>query len=125
MYDNGQGVPQDYAKAAEWFREAAEQGHLNARFNLALMYGDGQGVPKDYAADQGYAKAQNNLGVVYANGQGVTQDYVQAHMWFNLAAAQGIEVARENRDILAKKMTPADISKAQAMAREWLEKHQE
>ena len=34
-------------------------------------------------------------------------------------------VGRENRDIMAKKMTPADISKAQAMAREWMEKHQE
>ena len=58
-------------------------------------------------------------------GEGVPQDYVQAHMWFNLAAAQGNVVGRKNRDIVAKKMTSADISKAQAMAREWLEKHQE
>ena len=26
MYDNGEGVPQDYAEAAKWYRLAAEQG---------------------------------------------------------------------------------------------------
>ncbi len=62
---------------------------------------------------------------MYGDGHGVTQDYVQAHMWFNLAAAQGDESGRENRDKVVELMTPADISKAQAMAREWLEKHQE
>ena len=41
----------------------------------------------------------------------------------NLAAAQDNEDAGKNRDIVAEKMTPADISKAQAMAREWMEKH--
>ena len=61
---------------------------------------------------------------MYAKGQGVTQDYVQAHFWSNLAAAQGHDTARKNLDIIAKQMTPSDISKAQAMAREWLETHQ-
>ena len=26
MYDNGEGVPQDYAEAVKWYRLAAEQG---------------------------------------------------------------------------------------------------
>ena len=43
----------------------------------------------------------------------------KAHMWFNLAAAQGIELASKNRDIIANKMTPAQISEAQRLAREW------
>ena len=98
MYDNGQGVPQDYAAAASWYRKAAEQGDAVAQVNLGVMYRDGQGVPQDYAAavswyrkaaEQGYANAQFNLGLMYANGQGVPQDYVTAHMWFNLAAASG------------------------------------
>ena len=55
--------------------------------------------------------------------EGVLQDYVQAHMWFNLAAALGSKKAIKNRDIAAERMTPADISKAQRMAREWLEAH--
>ena len=46
-------------------------------------------------------------------------------MWFNIAAAMGREDARELRDVVAEKMTPADISMAQALAREWMEEHQE
>ena len=45
---------------------------------------------------------------MYNLGESVSQDYVQAHMWFNLAAAQGSKKGRENRDIVAKKMTPAE-----------------
>ncbi len=30
MYANGQGVPQDYAEAARWYRMAAEQGDASA-----------------------------------------------------------------------------------------------
>ncbi len=56
---------------------------------------------------------------MYMNGTGVTQDYVQAHMWFNLAAVKGDETATKNRDIVAKKMTPAQIAAAQRLAREW------
>ncbi len=56
---------------------------------------------------------------MYHNGRGVTQDYVQAHMWFNLAAARGLKFPEKRRDRLAKKMTPAQIAEAQKLAREW------
>ena len=48
------------------------------------------------------------------------QDYVQAHMWWNLAATHGNKTAVKNRDIVAKKMTPAKIAEAQRMARDWV-----
>ena len=127
MYYSGQGVPQDYAEAEKWWRLAAEQGDAPAQYNLASMYEDGQGVPQDYveavkwfrlAADQGNAKAQNNLGVIYEYGRGVLQDNVMAHMWYNIASANGHSKAGEWRDERAGLMTNADISKAQAMARE-------
>ncbi len=70
-------------------------------------------------AQQGDARAQYNLGVMYFMGRGVPQDDVQAHMWLNLAAKQGIERARKARDELAKKMTPAQLDEAQRLAREW------
>lgn len=55
---------------------------------------------------------------MYANGQGVAQDYVRAHMWFNLGAISGDSAdAASNRDIVAARMTPAQIAEAQAMAR--------
>ena len=62
MYDNGRGVPQDYAEALKWSR---------------------------LAADQGFAAAQYNLAFAYANGQGVPQDYTEAAKWSRLAADQG------------------------------------
>ena len=61
---------------------------------------------------------QYNLGVMYSNGNSVLQNNVMAHMWYNIASANGNEKAGEWRDEIGEKMTPADISKAQAMARE-------
>jgi TPR repeat protein len=62
-----------------------------------------------------------NLGLMYAKGVGVSQDYVQAHRWLSLAAVSGDDPqirdqATRARDALAAQMTPADISKAQALA---------
>jgi len=71
-------------------------------------------------AEQGVASAQFNLGFMYGEGQGVLQDHMIAHMWENLAAAQGNKPAAKNREITAKKMTPADLSIAQRLARECL-----
>ena len=135
MYYSGQGVPQDYGEAAKWYRLAAEQGNLIAQGNLGFMYYTGQGVPQDYgeaakwyrlAAEQGNATAQSNLGSMYHSGQGVPQDYVQAYMWVDVAASRFPPPAKEdrneavhNRDIVASKMTPAQIAEAQRLAREW------
>jgi TPR repeat protein len=71
------------------------------------------------AAEQGNARAQTNLGDMYANGRGVPQDYILAHMWFNLAAAQGDGDATKGRDMVEKKMTRAQIAEAQRLTREW------
>jgi len=122
----------DYTTALKEFAALAEQGNAYAQYNLGVMYDTGQGVPQDYkqavkwytkAAEQGKAEAQYNLGIKYAEGQGVPQDNVYAHMWFNLAAVDGSKDASKNRDIIAKRMTTADISKAQSLARECLKKN--
>ena len=49
MYDNGQGVLQDYKATSRWFRHAAEQGFAKAWYNLGVMHGNAQGVLQDYA----------------------------------------------------------------------------
>ncbi len=121
----------DYATARKELRPLAEQGNATAQFNLGAMYDFGKGVPQDdkeavgwyrLAAEQGDASAQNNLALMYFTGRGVPKDYVQARMWVNLAAAQGHEEARKAVDILAEKMTPAQIAEAQRLAREWTPK---
>jgi TPR repeat protein len=92
----GRGVPQEYAKAANWYQKAA---------------------------NQGVDTAQANLGFLYLNGLGVRQDYVIAHMWFNLAVAGGLTDATKNREAAAAKMTPVQIAEAQRLAREWKVTH--
>jgi TPR repeat protein len=133
-YAAGRGVPKDYANALKWYRSAAEQGNSAAQNNLGVMYGEGLGVPQNHAkalewyrkaAEQGNIFAQNNLGRYYAAGIGVPQDYVQAHAWFNLAASVGqhdagwqkeVRDALKSRNIVAAKMTPAQIDAAQRTA---------
>ncbi len=58
------------------------------------------------------------LGLIYSTGQGA--DLVQAHMWFNLAAARGSEAAKECRRELSDLMTRDAVAEAQRRAREWL-----
>jgi TPR repeat protein len=58
LYDLGDGVPQDYAVARQWYEQSAAQNHAAAQFNLGLLYANGHGVPQDYAmARQWYEKA--------------------------------------------------------------------
>ena len=68
-------------------------------------------------AEQGYASAQYNLGFMYAAGEGVLKDSVLAHMWSNIAGANGNANARELRDRLEGDMTRAEISRATELAR--------
>lgn len=96
MYEKGRGIPQDDAKAAEWY---------------------------DRAAALGNPFAQNNLGVLYKYGRGVPKDLVQSYKWFDLAASGYLpaESGHKDRAILnqqdiAPEMTPTEILKAQSLA---------
>ena len=46
-----------------------------------------------------------------------------AHMWFNIASANGHDKASTMRDYRASLMANADVSKAQKMARECLSRN--
>ena len=76
-YHNGNGVSQDYEKAAHWYTLAARQDNTKAMNNLAVLYTKGQGVEKDVrkaielfkkAAEQGGKVAQYNLADYYLTG---------------------------------------------------------
>ena len=62
MYEEGQGVAQNYAEAVRWYRKAADQGH---------------------------PLGQNSLGFMYEKGFGVAQNYSEAMRWYRKAADQG------------------------------------
>ncbi len=126
MYARGEGVAQDEAEAVRWYRLAAERGHAPTQYKLGRMYANGDGVLQDeaeavrlyrLAAKKGHARAQYDLGLSYANGAGVLKDPLLAHMWLNIAGANGNEDAREQRDILEQEMSRAEISRATELAR--------
>jgi localization factor PodJL len=94
-YADGDGVAQDWAEAARWFRLAAENGLGPAQHNLAVLYERGRGLEADpreaarwyeRAAAQGYAPSQFNLGIAHARGIGGAPDMERAVAWFERAA---------------------------------------
>ena len=74
-------------------------------------------------AEQGDADAQFNLGLMFGEGLGVAQDSIRALMWFTISASSGNETAAKGRDMVVKQATPAQIAKAQDLARECVAKN--
>lgn len=73
------------------------------------------------AAAQGDVSAYYDLGVAYSTGShGVDCDLIEAHKWFNLAAATGHAEAALCRADISDEMTAREIAEAQRRAREWL-----
>lgn len=104
-YDQGRGVQQSYARAAHWYRIAAQRGWAKAQLSLAVMYQLGQGVARSNtlavkwyrrAAKQGLADAQASLAALYASGEGVAKDIPAAKRWYRRAARQGSADAQLN-----------------------------
>ena len=89
MYEDGQGVTQNYTEAIKWYTLAAEKNE---------------------------PMAQSNLGHLYANEHTGKLDYVQAHKWFNVSGAK-------EKEKIEKLMSPNQITEAQKLAREWINKH--
>jgi TPR repeat protein len=98
QYELGAHVQKDFAKAAEWYRKAADNGYPQAQHSLGLLYELGYGVRQDEAtaavwyrkaAEKGFAPAQFSLGLCYVHGKGVPLDFGQALAWYGKAANQG------------------------------------
>jgi len=88
MYEDGQGVAQDYTEAIKWYTLAAEQGE---------------------------SMAQSNLGHLYANEQIDKLDYIQAYKWFSITGAKEKEKIEQfmsvNQISEARKLARAWINK--------------
>lgn len=73
------------------------------------------------AASQGQVGACFDLGVAFSTGSnGADCDLIEAHKWFNLAAARGHEEAACCRADISDEMTAREIAEAQRRARQWL-----
>jgi len=105
-YDDGKGVPKDKKKACEWWRKAAQQGHVEAQYRLGKTYIDGSfGILKNWqrarhwlfkAAQHGHVDAQYTLGKAYATGWRSGQNHKIACEWYRKAAEQGHLAAKED-----------------------------
>ena len=132
MHELGQGTVQSYTQAEAFLKKAAETGNSEAQVRLAFLYADGHlGSDRgreaadwfEKAARLGNSTAQANLGVIYANGLGRIQNYVLAHMWANIAVANGNEKASEVRAKIQSDMDKKLIIEAQELARKCLSSH--
>ena len=116
MYSDGQGTELNLSLAKEWYEKSAAQGHVSAQKKLdklqkswnvpykqltvadmagKVIDGDAYFVSAANSAQSGDAKAQFELGVMYFRGIGVPQDYIKALDFFEKAAAQGHERAKD------------------------------
>ena len=109
MYERGEGVELDYARAAEWHRRAAVQGHLNGMNDLGYLYRQGRGVERDFeqalywfhqAAKRNYSYAEFNIGQMYEKGCGVQRDLGEAVNWYRKAATRNHEWAEKRLEDL-------------------------
>jgi uncharacterized protein len=78
LYAGGLGVRQDDAKAADWYKLAADRGDRNAMFALAMFRLQGRAGPRDRdaaakllaaAAKLSHAVAAYDLALLYIEGQ--------------------------------------------------------
>ena len=132
-YVTGVGVEKDPTEAVRWAQAGAAKHEMVSQSILGRAYllGEG-GITRNVgqavhwtrlAAMQGEPNAQLALGRLHLNGVGVPQNYVQAHVWFNLAAARGQSQAAKQRDDLGAKMTAEQLAEAQKLATAWRPVH--
>lgn len=122
-YAFGDGVPQDYKEAVNFWLLSARQGNAYAQYNLGVLYSQGQGVPQSYteavkyyrlAAEQGLAKAQYNLGAAYYNGKGVPKDPDKAAKWIRLAKEQESAQTQGARTAIQTPSTQSAVAPSEA-----------
>ena len=92
MYETGLGVEKDSARAADFYRRAADGNHVAAQYE----YG--------------------NLLVL---GEGVAQDLAAAYRWTYMAAQQGHKGAKSSAARLARYLTRRQILEARIAAAAW------
>ena len=141
IYRDGKGVPQDYAKARKFLKNAAapnlvrmwyKYGFPKAQYELAVMLRDGLGGKADAAAavswfekaaDQGLLQAQLDLAQLYFNGTGVKRDLERAFIWASIAANSAAGDAQKEmeriRDLSQKQLDPAKLARDGAFVKNW------
>ncbi|MFZ2289881.1 MAG: tetratricopeptide repeat protein [Halopseudomonas yangmingensis] len=105
--------------ALEQCQEIAEQGDLQALYEMGELYYRGQRVERDaataliwfeQASVQGHAAAQYRLGLMHAQGDGVPRNLTQAYIILKMAAVNGEDAAMDASDNLALQMNEQELA---------------
>ena len=100
-YKLGRGVPQDLVQAEKWYKQAADQGHLQAsdNYGLVLFQSNRRTEALPYlqaSAQRGEPRAQYVLGTGHFNGDFVEKDWIKAYALMTRASAQQLPQATTN-----------------------------
>lgn len=85
LYEEGQGLEQDFQLARQWYLKAAGKADVDAAFAL---------------------------GRLYSKGLGVAQDLPEAYMWFARAARGGHYLGQQEQDKCAALMSAQQLEQA-------------
>jgi hypothetical protein len=131
-YELGE-LERDRARAAQWYRQAAQQGHAKAALRLALQLKNGDGIPADkaaaahwlgVAAQAGDAHAMFLLSNAYADGDGVPADPRRARDLLERAADREYPAAIQDLALVKQTgdaLTPKDAVEADQLLKEGAE----
>ena len=94
--DIGTALTRKETPIATLYQHATQQGDLDARMRLGIMFHEGDGVSRDpeqaaywfrLAASEKLPAGQAALGYLHEQGMGVEQDFAQALNWYRAAAS--------------------------------------
>jgi cell division septation protein DedD len=124
-YKLGRGVPEDMAKAQDWYRKAAEQGHFQAQDNYGLLlFQSGKqsaAVPwLEKSVSRGEPRAELVLGTMLFNGDGgQPKDWPRAYALITRASDQGLAEATKTRAEMDKYIPEDQRKQGLALARRY------
>ena len=124
-YRLGKGVPADKARAEDWYRKAAEQGHFQAQDNYGRMLFDrgerAQAAPwLEKSAARGDPRGELILGTMLFNGDGgLAKDWPRAYALIVRASDSGLSQASQTRAEMDKYIPEAQRKQGLTLARQY------
>ena len=140
LYESGDVVSKDSAKAFRYALSAAERGDPWAQRQVIWNLSNGIGVPKNNAEAKKWmdrvvnnknstpkqvADAQYLLAFAYSAGHGVDSDDVVAYAWANLAMAERLEDSERQKGLeslyrsIEKRLSRDLLTEAQRLSANW------
>ena len=114
-------LPEELPEALRACEQAANQGDLQAAYELGEFHYDGRLAPRDLnralswferASLQGHALAQHRLGTMFFRGEGVPANNVQAYILLKMSAVNGAEEALDTADRVSAQMRRDELEVA-------------